>query len=228
MSRDRFIKTGATDLTPTVTNNVLWSFVLGEQLEFPVQLGFVIGYSWANALNFEATVVEGDNLGDGSVPTGVAVNAKTHKVIVEKLRAPTQWVASLVPYVFGDTVYFTHPADGAGIYRFTDNESLLKTGDGTSYLDPAADTSWEKVTGNEVYLRFPGIPDVGEATPVVLSGITTTGVGAEWAVKPTPTANVYGFFELRVTENMNGSGFPRTWKPLRGLVELLYSPTLAG
>jgi hypothetical protein len=58
---------------------------------------------------------------------------------------------------------------------------------------------------NKVYIQFP------------------SALGSTWLVQPTPDTKVYGFFELRVSEP--GGTFPKTWKPLRGLVALSYSPT---
>jgi hypothetical protein len=227
MARDKLSGIGAIDTTPA-GSSVLWSFIQGEQLEFEVQLGFVVGPSWSSSLTYEARVVEGACDGTGAIPTAAAVNGATHTVIVSPLKAPVNWVAGAIPYEFGDTVYFTHPTDGPGIYRFSHGISTSLNAAGTSFANPSEDAAWVLVAGNEVYLRFPGIPDGGAATtPITINGITTTGVGAGWAVPPTPVANVYGFFELRVTEGANTSGFSRTWKPLRGLVELLYSPTLA-
>jgi len=62
--------------------------------------------------------------------------------------------------------------------------------------------------------------------PIAFSdvGSNVTATLPAWAVQPTIIAPVYGFFELRVTEP-NGNIYPRTWKPMRGLVQYLYSPT---
>lgn len=48
-------------------------------------------------------------------------------------------------------------------------------------------------------------------------------LGATWAVQPQIDVPVHGFFELRVTEP--SGAFPQTWKPLKGVVEIAYSPT---
>jgi len=48
---------------------------------------------------------------------------------------------------------------------------------------------------------------------------------SDWTVKPTPGVPVYGFFELRVTEP--AGDFPKTWKPIRGLIQFGFSPTEA-
>ncbi len=58
---------------------------------------------------------------------------------------------------------------------------------------------------NKIYIQFPQT------------------LGSTWAVQPLPDSRTYGFFELRITEPT--SSFPKTWKPVRGLVALSYSPT---
>lgn len=45
-----------------------------------------------------------------------------------------------------------------------------------------------------------------------------------WNQQPTPDKPVYGFIELEVRDVGTGD-FQQIWKPLRGLVEVLYSPT---
>lgn len=59
---------------------------------------------------------------------------------------------------------------------------------------------------NKLYIQFPGT-------------LATT-----WAVKAQPNCPVHGYFELRVTEPVGGA-FRKTWKPLRGVVQILFSPT---
>lgn len=71
---------------------------------------------------------------------------------------------------------------------------------------PDADPTWIETTPNTIYIRFP------------------EGLSANWSVQPTSKSNVYGFIELRVTEPY-GARYQRTWKPLRGMIEFLYSPT---
>ncbi len=59
---------------------------------------------------------------------------------------------------------------------------------------------------SRVYLQFP------------------KNLAANWTVAPSVNYPVYGFFEMRVTEPVD-SVFRRTWKPIRGMVEILFSPT---
>jgi len=60
------------------------------------------------------------------------------------------------------------------------------------------------------------------AGPQTIAG--TCVVNAGWVVQPSFTNSVYGYFELRVTEPAGGI-YQKTWKPMRGIVEILYSPT---
>jgi hypothetical protein len=48
-----------------------------------------------------------------------------------------------------------------------------------------------------------------------------------WAVKPKPNYPVYGFMDLEIKDT--GTGYEQQiWKPVRGLVEIMYSPTQEG
>ncbi len=47
---------------------------------------------------------------------------------------------------------------------------------------------------------------------------------AAWTVQPLPDKHVYGYIELEVKDTGSGN-LQQIWKPLRGLVEVLYSPT---
>jgi len=49
---------------------------------------------------------------------------------------------------------------------------------------------------------------------------------ANYAVKPDVAKPVYGFIGLEIADNGEG-GAQQKWKPLRGLVEILYSPSEA-
>jgi hypothetical protein len=75
-----------------------------------------------------------------------------------------------------------------------------------SALLPNVDPLWEVTTLNIIYVQFPST------------------LGYAWTIQPTTTFSSYGFFELRVTEPTM-SLFTRTWKPVRGMVEILFSPT---
>ena len=80
---------------------------------------------------------------------------------------------------------------------------------GISYINtkaPKDDPNWEEVSPFLVYLQFPEV------------------LSRDWKVAPTVNGPVYGFVEVRVTEPPNGV-FRRTWKPVRGMVKIEFSPT---
>jgi hypothetical protein len=71
---------------------------------------------------------------------------------------------------------------------------------------PDQDSAWEVTLLNKIYLQFPKT------------------LSLDYTVQPTVDSPSYGFFELRVTEPLD-SIYSRTWKPIRGMVEFLFSPT---
>jgi hypothetical protein len=71
---------------------------------------------------------------------------------------------------------------------------------------PDLDPAWEVTLLNKIYLQFPKT------------------LSLSYTVQPTVDSPSYGFFELRVTEPLD-SIYSRTWKPIRGMVEFLFSPT---
>lgn len=75
-----------------------------------------------------------------------------------------------------------------------------------SNATPDTDPHWVEYTPNKVYVQFPST------------------LGSDWLVKPSAVIAVHGFFELKVSEPTSAI-FPRIWKPARGVVELLFSPT---
>lgn len=75
-----------------------------------------------------------------------------------------------------------------------------------SNTPPSSDNTWSETTANRLYIQFPST------------------LGSAWTVQPGTTYHSYGFFELRVTES-GSAPFKRTWKPVRGMVEIQFSPT---
>lgn len=73
---------------------------------------------------------------------------------------------------------------------------------------PPSDPAWAVHDPRVVYLQFPET------------------LGDAWSPQPGPNYSVYGFIELRVTEPADAV-YQRTWKPVRGMIELLFSPTEA-
>jgi hypothetical protein len=173
--------------------DVLWSFVRGEQLEFPITLNFVenvmAGYT------YEAVVVEADNIAEQTTtPITVRTNGIT---TVLNVRVPTDrgnWDAAQA-YNKEEVVYY-----GGVYYKLLSGVALTNT------VTPDLDPNWTVTNLSKVYLQFPKT------------------LGSNWNQVPTVTTPVYGFFELRVTEPIDNI-FRRTWKPVRGMVEILFSPT---
>jgi hypothetical protein len=177
------------------SGSVLWSFVQGEQLEFPVTLSFIQNVSLGYA--FEAVVIEGANEPDSTTPPeAIQPNGVQTKLTVRVPLYRDTWNAATTYHKDDMTLY-------SGKYYHL--KYLLSY---VSAVTPNLDPNWTEVVGNVIYVQFP----------------KTLSLSPAWAVQPTAASKVYGFFELRVTEN-TGAIFAQTWKPMRGLVELQFSPT---
>lgn len=163
------------------------------------QLEFVITLNFldiaGNGYTFEAVVVEALNVAN---QTDKPVTIKPGGVQTTlNVRVPPYlgvWSAAS-SYNREDVVNYN------GIYY------KLSTGvNRVNSVDPSLDTAWVAYTPNKVYVQFPST------------------LASTWAVQPTAESEVYGFFELRVTEPAGGV-YQRTWKPMRGMVEISFSPT---
>jgi len=177
------------------SGSVLWSFIQGEQNEFPITLNFLAtafgGYT------YEAVVVEGYNIyGIDSMPTDVMPNGVEVSLIVRVPVYKGDW-SSITEYSREDVVLYNN------VYY-----KLFSGVDRVSAITPDVDPLWEEHQPNVVYVQFP----------------KELSTGPVWSVQPTPVSPVRGFFELRVTEP-DGGVYTRTWKPLRGVVEIRFSPT---
>jgi hypothetical protein len=75
-----------------------------------------------------------------------------------------------------------------------------------SATTPDQDLLWVPYSPNIVNIQFPKT------------------LSLNWSQAPTTVTPVYGFFELRVTEPTN-TIFTHTWKPVRGMIEIHFSPT---
>ena len=174
---------------------VLFSFVKGEQLEYPVTLDFV--QSTTYAYTYEAVVIEAANTeGQLDAPNDISTDA-VHTPL--NVRVPVYrgiW-DPLQAYNTEDVVFYE-----TGYFR----KARQATEGVIDATVPTASAFWLPTTLNRVYVQFPET------------------LGFNWAVSPKVNSPVYGFFELRVTEP-NTFAFKRTWKPVRGMVELLFSPT---
>jgi len=191
MARSRFAEP-VNDLMSD-SGAVLWSFVKGEQLEYPVTLTFVEDITLPYEL--EAVVVEAKNVLLQSDPP-ITIEPSGEQTTLD-IRLPVftgDWNASS-SYDVEDVVLYD------GIYY------KLSTGAGyVSATIPSDDSTWVVTALNIIYIQFP------------------KELASDWAIAPMVDNPVYGFFELRVTEP-NNSIYVRTWKPVRGLVEILFSPT---
>lgn len=188
-------------LTTTVTDlqkdagSVSWSFIQGEQAEYPITLSFIANVSAGYV--FKAVVLEADNVYDdptvpnlakpNGVKTTLAVRVPTHK---------GAWAAGTA-YNREDVVTY-----GGVDYKLSSGTARI------SATLPSEDPLWVVYVNNKVYIQFPSSMSVAPA----------------WSVQPTNKAAVTGFFELSVTEPSGGI-YQRVWKPVRGTVSLLYSPT---
>lgn len=175
---------------------VLFSFVQGEQLEFPVTLSFIdntsIGYI------YEAVLIEGLNVTEQTICPTIARPAGIADTLVVWVPTWRDTWNPVTPYNRDDLVLY------AGLYYLMGNVMGY-----VSASTPDVDTThWTVYVPNAVYIRFPD----------------TLSLNWDVASQPTATSKVYGFFELRVTEPV-GSRYTRTWKPMRGLIEFSYSPT---
>lgn len=173
---------------------VLWSFVQGEQLEFPIVLEFLAG-SGVDGYGFEAVVVESDNQVDqGDKPTSIKTGGVQTTLTVRKPDYLGAW-DSATGYNYENYVLYA-----SKVYR------LLTGVNRVSATTPDVDPVWEETTLNRVFVQFP------------------SSLSGTWTVQPSVLGHTYGFFELRVTEP-NNSILRRTWKPIRGMVEVQFSPT---
>lgn len=180
----------------TDDGSVLWSLVTGEQLEFPVTLNFVDDASQKPSNDYTYEAV-----------------------VIEGLNElDGQIPTSIRPFGIQTRLVVRRPVyvgnwDQNGAYN--KEEVVLYNGKywrllrGAGYIGsitPDLDPLWVSTTLNKIFVQFPST------------------LGVDWAVKANVASSVYGFFELRVTEPPDQI-FSRTWKPVRGLVELLFSPT---
>lgn len=189
---------------------VLWSLVKGEQLEFPITLNFIEDASINTTIpsssyyQYEAVVVEANNtLAQTDRPTTVKTGGVQTTLFVR------------VPYYIG--IWQAQAAyNKEEVVKYENKYYKLKQGSsrvapGAAAVPPAAvpptlDPYWEETTLNKIYVQFPST------------------LASNWSVQAFADNAVYGFFELRVTEPVDPV-FTRTFKPVRGMIEILFSPT---
>jgi len=170
---------------------VLFSFVKGEQLEYPIELSFL---SDVRNYNYEAVLIEADNVDKQTdAPSTYKPDAVKTKLVVRVPVHRGPWDAtanySRDEVVSLDNVYYV---------RLTGNAVV-------DAIAPNVSPEWAPTARTYVWIQF------------------LSTLGSDWKMMPTISTNTYGFFELRVTEL--GGSFPKTWKPVRGMLSLLFSPT---
>jgi hypothetical protein len=196
MARSRLIDT-TIDLVKDA-GAVLWSVVKGEQLELPVTLSFIRDASVKPTGNYiyEAVVVEAKN---------IAGQTDERPVLVQPGGIVTRLFVRLPRYLGAWSSTTAYNKEEVVLY----NDVYYKLLGGIAVIDttpPDTSTKWQSTLLNKVYVQLP----------------STLGTG--WAVQPLVDSAVYGFFELRVTEPTDAV-FTRTFKPVRGMIEILFSPT---
>jgi hypothetical protein len=177
------------------SGSVLWSIVKGEQLEYPVTIEFI--QDSTDGYIYEAVVVEANNVvNQTEPPTAIKVNGVQTVLEVRLPNKRGEWLAT--------TAYNTNDFV---IYEDKVYEKLFEGAEGVvSNISPDLSDKWQESFLNKIYLRFP------------------SSLGNGWTVPAAVGYSSYGYFELRVSEP-DSATFKRTWKPIRGLVELLFSPT---
>jgi hypothetical protein len=177
------------------SGTVLWSFIRGEQLEFPVVVNFLTDCTTDSGYVFNAVVLEAENIiGQTTAPVTLQVGGIRTTLNLRQLVFDGAWNAATA-YNAGECVSYN-----AKYYY------LLAGTARVSATVPTSDPLWIETTLNTLFVQFPNT------------------LGADWAVKPKINTATYGFFELSVQEPATYS-FRRMWKPVRGMVQLLYSPT---
>ena len=170
---------------------VLFSFVQGEQVEYPVNLDFLPGA--LSQYTTRAVIVEARNIAAQTERPVTIEPTGRRSVLAVRDTTYTGVFNPASTYVQDDVVFYK-------------DKYWLRLSGANDGLDPEASPLWTQSAKNRVFIQFPKT------------------VSIDWAVKPVVNAPVYGFIELEVKEN--GGEFPRVWKPVRGMIELLYSPTL--
>ena len=197
---------------------ILFSMVIGEQLEFPVTLSFINDATLqipasANYI-YEAVVVEANNTtAQSTQPTAAKDSGVQTRLYVRIPIYVGTWVATN-SYNKEEIVQY---AEDSKYYKLLNGANVV------SAIPPNTSPLWEETTKNKIYIQFP--KELGVGGTAGLDNPVTVKTYQAWSQQPTIESSVYGFFELRVTEP--GSQFPRSFKPVRGLVELQYSPTAA-
>ena len=195
MARSRLTNTSQDLITDG--GAVLWSFVKGEQLEFPVTLNFVEDASVKsnNNYQYEAVVVEANNVvAQTDRPTTIKTGGVQTTLFIRLPVYLGNW-QSAQAYNKEEVVLY-----GNKYYKLLQGSSRVNS------TLPTVDSYWQETVLNKIYIQFPST------------------LASTWSVQANVDNAVYGFFELRVTEPTDQI-FTRTFKPVRGMIEVLFSPT---
>lgn len=144
---------------------------------------------------FEAVVVEALNV----------VNQEEKPVAIQPGGVETVLVLRLPNLIGTWSAVAAYNAEDVVLFE-TLYYKLLSGAGYVSAIEPDVNPLWELTTLNRAYVQFPNT------------------LASTWNQQPNVDVPVYGYFELRVTEPSNPI-FIKTWKPVRGLVELVFSPT---
>lgn len=145
---------------------------------------------------YEAVVVEGENVVNATEPPE-SIASVSPKITSLNVRVPTEKTEwnSAVAYDREDIVPFQ-----GKYYRKLYGVGIINN------TPPNMSADWVETKANIIYVQIP------------------SNLGSNWALQPTASYSTYGFFELRVTEPI-GSVYRKTWKPVRGIIKLDFSPT---
>lgn len=162
------------------------------------QLEYLITLNFLTDLTgyeLEMVVMEGNNNGLGSIPS-VPRTGGVNTTLVLALPVDRAAWSAINSYTQNDMVSYN-----GSYYRKLYGSSIV------SATTPNLDASWEAYVNNKFVIQFP-------------ETLTDT-----WATKALPDNSVYGFIDLRIKEPTPAAGLRKTYKPLQGLVEILFSPT---
>ena len=161
------------------------------------QLAYNVTFDWIDNLN--GMIIEAAVVESDSIPGALPTNIKPNGV-QEKLQTYTppfkfDWVSGTA-YNKKDLVAVPGIVE---YYQALTNHS--------NNVSPELDVDNWKIYGkhNIVTLVFPDT------------------LSTDYEIQPEPDKPIYAYFELSLTEA--GTDYNKSWKPMRGLIEFLFSPT---
>ena len=163
------------------------------------QLEFAITLEFINdaaaGYTYEAVVVEADNLPSQSTQPSNIKIGGIQTTLVVRVPDIVGAWVATSAYTQAEVVFYNNK-----YYELISGIARINA------TTPDLDSAWKETSRNKIYVQFP------------------SNLGSTWSVQPVVGYPVYGFFELRVTEPANPV-YQKTWKPTRGMVEILFSPT---